>query len=247
MRIEVTTNYLPRLTMWHVRKALKWIDPVDLKDLEYLRIMDYEPDDPDVSKQPPYLTGFLYCGSYFKRKGKRPASIALYTHDLYFGIPRLLAPSPMARLIIASTLAHEVGHHAIATRGYVCKPRANIRLNSLVDSDKERAATAYASEVVNRMLTSWYYKCGRLLARLFSYFFFKMGNKAHWKGDFKRAAAWEFRAYIINTENLDAWQAYLQDRKAILGKTPSALTDAERLWLYHRRVIANGPSESADS
>jgi hypothetical protein len=246
MRIEIATTHFPRLTVWHVRKALKWLDPLDLKGLECVRLMDYKPDDPDVSRVPPYLTGFLYCGSYVKRKGKRPASFALYTHDLYFGIPWLLAASPLAGLIIASTLAHEVGHHAIETRGYDGKSTSKIKLNSLVDSKKERAATAYASEAVNRMLNSWYYKCGRLLARLLSSFFFRIGNKAHWKGDFKRAAALEFRAYMINTDKVDAWQAYLQDRAAMVSKTPSALTDAERLWIYHRRVATDQSTEPAE-
>ncbi|HMG72731.1 MAG TPA: hypothetical protein VK582_04460 [Pyrinomonadaceae bacterium] len=243
----MATTHFPRLTAWHVRNALKWIDPLDLEGLEYVRIIDYKPDDPDVSKVPPYLAGFLYCGSYVKKKGKRPASILLYTHDLYFGIPRLLAPSPMAGLIIASTLAHEVGHHAIETRGYNSKSAAKTKLNSLVDSKKERAATAYASEVVNKLLNSWYFRCGRLLARVCSYYFFKIGNKAHWRGNFKRAAALEFRAYMINTDNVDAWQAYLQDRAAIVSKTSSALTDAERLWIFHRRVATDQTTESEES
>lgn len=239
MRIELETNHFPRLTAWHVRKALRWIDTTDLEGLACIYLRDYEPGDPDASKQPPYLVGFLYCGSYQKAKGKRPAGISLYTRDLYFGIPRLLAATPLARLSIAATLAHEVGHHVIASRGYKYHGSTEIKLNRLIDSPHERDATGYALEVTNRMLRSLYFRIGKVLARLYSSILFKRGNKEHSRGNFKRAAELEFRAYMLNTENTDAWQSYLQDRQEMLNKTPAALTDAEKLWIYHRRVVPN--------
>jgi hypothetical protein len=238
MQIEIATTHFPRLTKWHVQKALKLINPTDLEGLERIRLLDFEPLDPDASTQPPYLVGFLYCGAYSRRKRNRPASISLYTRDLYFGIPKPLALSPLARLRIASALAHEVGHHAITTHKYVCTRAPKVKLNSLIDSENERGPTVYAEEVEEKMFGSRYFRIGRVLGQILSYFLFKVGTKAHFRSDFKRAAELEFRAWILNHENTDAWQSYLQDRQAILSHAPTALSDAERLWIYHRRVVS---------
>jgi hypothetical protein len=237
MRIEVQSDFFPRLTSWHVRKALKWINPSDLEGLGCIRILRYEPEDPAARNLPPYLNGFLYNGYYFREKVGRPATIALYTHDLYFPIPKIFVLSPVATLRIAERLAHELGHYVLATGRFsgevkIQPKRAN---SHLVDPQEEAAADQYAAQVVNRMLRSTYYRFGRFMARWLSSRMFKLGDRAHWKGDFKRAAELEFRAYMLNHENEDAWQAYLQDKQALMTKTPSALNDAERRWLYHRR------------
>jgi hypothetical protein len=237
MRIEIATKHFPRLTAWHVRKALKWIDRRDLAGLECVRLLDYEPQDSDISTQPPYLRGFLHVGHYFIKKGKRPATIALYTRDLYYGIPALLAASPMVTVELVSTLAHEVGHHVIASRSHIeekikkqRRPRAG-----LANSEAERVAEEYASSVIRTMLKHPYYRIGKLLSRILSRFYFERGLVAHGKRNFRSAASLHFRAYIINPENSDAGQAYLQDKRELL-KTPSALSDAERLWIYHQRA-----------
>ncbi|HXI26736.1 MAG TPA: hypothetical protein VNG71_22985 [Pyrinomonadaceae bacterium] len=197
-------------------------------------MLDHNPADPDVTYMPAFLSGFLYCGSYLKRKGTRPATIALYTDDLYFGVPQLLAASPLAGFLVASTVAHEVGHHAVEAHGF-SETSEEIKLNSFIDSETERVAATFAAQALEKMLTSPYYRIGRYTAQLLSNRLYVMGSQAHWKGDFKRAAALEFRAYMVNTENTDAWQAYLEDRQALL-KNPSMLSDSERLWISHRRV-----------
>src|SRR5437016_4859196 len=142
MRIEIQTNYFPILTRWHIRKALKWIPPGDLDGLECIRLRDYEPDDPEASKQPAFLTGYLYNGYYFRGKKGRSAAVAMYTRDLYFPIPSMFVLSPLAGLRIAERLAHEVGHHVLATRGFSRprKPKHKPAKSQLVDPDEEAAA-----------------------------------------------------------------------------------------------------------
>jgi len=100
MRIVIEATYRGRLTAWHVRRILKWIDPKDLEGLEAVRLMNSEPDDPDANTHPPYLTGFLYNGRYLRKKKNRPAMIALFTKDLYFPIPSILSTSSLATLRI---------------------------------------------------------------------------------------------------------------------------------------------------
>jgi hypothetical protein len=73
----------------------------------------------------------------------------------------------MATLKLARTLAHEIGHHVIATRGYVYKPWEKYQpRNGIRDPFAEKMADAYASDVINKMLTSWLYKFGKLSARM---------------------------------------------------------------------------------
>src|SRR5215218_7857715 len=103
MRIETETNFLPRITKWHIRCVLNWIDPDHLKGLELIRVLDEYPDDPEYNRQPAYLRGFLYNGTYLKALPDRPAQIWVYSKDIYFGIPALLMPSPMAILRLART------------------------------------------------------------------------------------------------------------------------------------------------
>src|SRR6266540_2197043 len=118
MRIELASRYLPRLTSWHVRRILNWISPADLRGLEYIRLIDLEPEEPEASILPAFLRGFTHNGRYLKKDLAEPPRILLYTQDLYLGIPSILKWTQVATLRIAFTLAHEVGHHVIATRGY---------------------------------------------------------------------------------------------------------------------------------
>src|SRR5712692_2922210 len=146
LRVEVETTHFPALTRWHVQRVLKWIGPRDLEGLEFIKVIDDCPDDPDYIKLPRYLMGFLYNGHYLRRKKDRPAEVVLYADDLYFGIPKLLMASPMTTLRVARTLAHEVGHHVMATRGYVYKPWEKYKpWNGVRDLYAEKMADAYAS------------------------------------------------------------------------------------------------------
>ena len=120
MRIEVKSTYFPRLTGWHLRRVLKWISQADIEDLE-IRVIHECPGDPEATRQPPYLRGFRYNGHYARKVKNQPAQVVLYAADVYFGIPKLLMASPVAILKVARTLAHEIGHHVIATRGYLHK------------------------------------------------------------------------------------------------------------------------------
>ena len=222
MQIELKTNYWPRLSAWHVRRALKSINPTDLEGLGYVQLMDEEPDDPAALKKPAYLRGFLYNGRYRKKSVDGPAHVVLYTRDLYLGIPLVLKPSPMATLIIASTIAHEVGHHVIASRGYIYKPHEKYKpwRSGAFDPYEEKMANSYASDVIKRMCQSWYYKFGKFLARTVSYFLFQRGIGEHTNGNYDRAAYYNFQAFMINGENIEAGQSYRHDMEKLESEKP---------------------------
>src|SRR4051812_25062487 len=105
----------------HVRRALGWINQTDLAGIDYIQLLDTASDLPERS--PEWLRqakedGYAICGTYVPKHGDRPAHIALYAKDLYRPIFSLYERTPLVTLRIGHTLAHEVGHHLQATRGY---------------------------------------------------------------------------------------------------------------------------------
>jgi hypothetical protein len=247
IRIEVSAHYLPRLTEWHVHRVLRWLDATDLDGLGFIRLADEEPEDPHMAERPPYLRGFLYNGRYFRKTPSEPAHVVLYTRDLYFGIPRLLFASPMATLAVASTLPHEVGHHIIATRGYIYDLSEEYKpwRSGTADPDEERMANAYASDLIRKMSSSWLYKFGGWLARMLSTLFSRIGVKGYWDGNYQSAASLHFRAFMINQENTEASQLYRHDMEKLVAQSPSPLSRLDRDWLspqfaadnrHHRRA-----------
>jgi hypothetical protein len=235
MRIEVESTRFPRIMKWHVRRVLKWIDRRDLEGLESIKVIHDCPDDPEYVKLPRYLMGFTYNGRYLRKRKDRPAQVVLYASDLYFGIPKFLIASPMATLEVASTLAHEVGHHVIATRGYVYKTWEKYRSAPDVDDPySEKMAEAYASDVIQRMLRHWPYRLGRLMAQKFSNFLYQWGLADYWAGDYQAAASRLARAHSLDKENEDAGQAYRHAMEKLKTQSPSPLSDSEREWITRR-------------
>lgn len=126
----------------------------------------------------------------------------------------------MATLRIAFTLAHEVGHHIIARQGYIYNRWEKYEpwKSGRVDWREEKMCDTYASEVVNSMCTSWYYKCGKMLTRTLSYLIFQLAIREHWKGNYDKAAYWGFQAFMIDRDNLDAGQSYSYDLEQVISK-----------------------------
>lgn len=244
MRIEVNTTYFPRLTEWHIRRVLKWIGQRDLEGLELITVIDECPDDPESTKVPPYLRGFLYNGHYSRKMKSQPAQVVLYARDVYFGIPKFFMASPMATLKVARTLTHEVGHHVIATRGYIYEPWEKYKpWNGIRNPYEEKMAEAYAFDVLERMLKRWPYKLGKLMARMISSFLYKAGIQDYWDGNYQLAASLQARAHSLNPENEDAGQCFRHAMEKLKTQSPSPLSPVEREWLtqkYNSNPLSTG-------
>jgi len=235
MRIEVESSQFPRLTEWHIRRVLKRVNQQDIEGLESIRVIDECPYDPEYTKVPPYLRGFRYNGYYSRQVKSEPAEVVLYARDVYDGIPKLLLASPIATLKLGRTLAHEIGHHVIATRGYIYQPWEKYKpWNGVRDPYEEKMADSYASSVIERMLRHWPYKLGKSLARFLSGFLYKAGLQDYWDGHYQSAASLQDRAYSLNRENEVAGQCYRHAMEKLKNETPSPLTDAEQEWLTRR-------------
>ncbi len=209
MRIEVEATYFPRLTECHVRRVLKRLSQEELEGLEAIRVINECPYDPESTSVSPYLRGFLHNGHYLRKTKNRPAEVVLFASDVYCGIPTLLMATPMATLKLARSLAHEVGHHVIATRGYIYKPWEKYKpWDGIRDPYEEKMADAYSADVIERMLRHWPYKLGKLMARMLSSFLYKAGIQDYWDGNYQSSASLQFHAETINPENEDAGQCY---------------------------------------
>ena len=236
MRIEVESTHFPRLTNWHIRRVLKWISQRDIKGLESIRVIDECPDDPEGSaKVSRYLWGFLYNGHYSRKTKNQPAEIVLYANDVFFGIPKVLMASSVARLRLADRLAHEVGHHVIATRGYVYKPWEKYEARDGVTNPyDEKMADAYALDVIQGMLGHWRYRLGKLTSRMLSTWLYKAGIEEYFRENYQSAASLLSRAHTLNKDNEDAGQSFRHAMEKLKTQSPSPLSEVEKEWLLKK-------------
>lgn len=211
MQIEILTSYYSKLTLWHVRRVMRWIDPVDVEGITSIRLLGDSPDRPYNSSASAYLTGVFSPGEY-ERVNKDTAHINLYTKILYIAIPTPLTPTPMATLRVALVIAHEIGHHLIAHKGYIDSPGEKYKAGGSHDVKKELMANSYAYDVVRRMSTSSYYKIGQWMSRAFSALCYEFGYAAYQKKNYKGAAYYWFIASSTNPADHVAENSY---RKAI--------------------------------
>ncbi len=232
---EVETDLIwPPYTARHVRRVLWWINPEDVKDLHSIRVIDGRPNDPEYRERPHYLSGFLYNGHYECKTKDRNATVVLYAEDVYFGVPKIFAGSAIATLKLAHTLAHEIGHHVIATKGYLYRPWEKYReWNGRADPYEEMMAQSYASDVIDRMLSRWPYRWGQFWTRKLSSLFCGAGVQEYWDGNYQKSAQLTFRAYHLDPTNNEANTCYRHAMEKLKTQTPSPLNETEREWLLH--------------
>jgi hypothetical protein len=236
VRIEIKSSLVPRLTKWHIQRILRWVPAQDLRGLGMIRVMDECPDkELDSARVPTYMWGFLYNGRYIRRNKNRPPEIVLFANDVYFGIPKALLASPVATLKIADTLAHELGHHLVATRGYVYRSSEKYRpYNGVRNPHEEDIADRYAADITKRMLKRPRYRIGKLMSRVLSNLLYRAGLQNYWKENYQAAASMLARAHSLNLENEDAGQAYRHAMEKLKTQTPSRLSEAEKHWLFKK-------------
>ena len=215
MHVEIATEYYPRLTKWHVRRALKWINPVDLAGIEFIRLMDDDPTDPNARKQPAYLRNPFYSGQYVKKNNRSAAHINLFTRNLYLGIPLLFKLTPVATLITAFILAHEVAHHLVTYRHYIYEPTEKYKAYGTYDEYEEGMADNYAYDVMRKMSANLYYRLGFWLRRILFKYFFEYGAIVWEKHEYKKAAYYWFCAFRMERDNLDATYWYQRAVKMV--------------------------------
>lgn len=201
----------PRL-LWHVRRALSWINQDHLKGLGFIWLMDHIPETTEDENAKRALAGeLLLYGAYGPQKGRLPSYVLLLTQYVYLGIPAFYSVTPVPTLRIVKTLAHEVAHHLIATRGYVFQPGEDL-------SDQESLANRYAAGVLQDMMKRWHYKLGRWLINDLAETNYAFGAIEWQKQRYCAAADRWHKAWALNPELEDIADLYWQAKDMCDGE-----------------------------
>jgi|SRR5215813_3296553 len=179
MKIRNESTLSPRGLIRHVDRALEFFNPLDLNGISFIRLIDDLPKPTDRTPrwQRDLKKRYVYIyGLYVAEQKNEPTHINLYIRHLYRGIPSFLALSPIPTLAIAETLAHEVGHHLICSRGYIFQPTEVFKHDEVAEEFCDR----YAFGLVNKMLAHRRYRL--------------------WRWVTKRMAGWHVAMGIFNEE-----------------------------------------------
>ena len=187
--------------MWHLRRSLKWIDPDHFQGLDFIWLMDDIPKEgADEFGQRVLAKEAVLYGVYKAKEEVYSSYILLLLRYIYLGIPSIFAFTPVPTFLITKTLAHEVAHHLIATRGYVFQRSEDI-------SDKESLANRYAESVLQKMRKRWYYRLGERLIKEHAETHYVFGIQ-EWKHErYCEAADRWYKAWRLNSqlENVVEW------------------------------------------
>ena len=214
MKVKVETRHHPRLSEWHLRRALRWMNPLDLAGVNFIRLLPAKDDAAGAREGDDYLRSPVTVGEYVTPNPRAGSDwvthINVYTRPFYHGIPSLFKYTPVATLRMAFVLAHEVGHHLIHRRGYVFEPAERYKPLGFHDERQERVADRYALELWRRMSARPHYRAWMWLGHKISRWYYNLGVAAWERGEYRRAAYYWFCAYCGDPENLEADRGYRQ-------------------------------------
>jgi hypothetical protein len=200
--------------LWHVRTSLSWIPEEDQYGIENI-VLD-ENIGPPRSNSPEWhheaqRKGLAIDGQYFHKNSDSSASVTLYVGSIYSGIPKVYWFSPVITLQVARVMAHEVGHHLIATKGYVFEKNEKV-IHSV---QREELADRYAFNIRRRMHRHWYYRFAYWLTQDLAAWHYANGTYEFRVGHFSNAAKSWKASLSLDPARIDAAQWYLEaQRKA---------------------------------
>jgi len=217
MKVRTDCDELPLGLSRHVRLGLSWMNAADLAGIEIIHIVE-EMKEPSTKAPEWYRLAkaekFSINGLYLQKWGNTPASIQLFVKDIYRGIPRIFWLTPVLTLRVSRILAHEVGHHLVAVRGYVFQPGE--RLDG--QEYEEELANRYAFGVLKKMRERWYYRLGDWAMKKLADVHYVFGA-ADWKAQrYEEAAERWYIAWILNPDLEDA--RYWRHRAKQMYKKP---------------------------
>ena len=217
MKIRNESTFSPRGLIRHVERSLDSINPLDLKGISFIRLLDDFPKPTerspdwhkDLKRRYVYLNG-LYVGKY----KTDPAHINLYVRNLYRGIPPFLTTTSIPTLVIAGILAHEVGHHLIYTRGYVFQPTEVFKHKEIVEEFCDR----YAFSIQKNMMAQWRYRLSRWLLRRLAGWHVALGSFDEARKERTKAAEHFLSAFHLDSNREDALYFYRRATHSGNGK-----------------------------
>jgi len=212
----------PRWLMTHIRRSMKWIYPGDFDGLQCIKLID-ELSDVTVQSQEWFKEARKFnraIGGWYQPKHKTPASITLHIKDIYRGIPASYYWTPVPTIILTSTLAHEVGHHLIAKRGYLFSSSEKF----ISRKDEEVAVEHYASYVIEKMREKWYHRIGHWAVKDLAEHHYILGI-LDWKDKkYEKAAEHWYNASLLNPEHEYAGYWYWRAKELCTPSIESSQT-----------------------
>ena len=203
IEIKNSCSKLPLGAISNIQRSLAWIDPADTVGIDSIelryKLADAGPEAPAWHKHATEQD-LSVNGLYFRGQDLVPASITLFVRDLYRGIPKVYWLTPVTTLVVAQTLAHEVGHHLIAERGYVFAPGEKVQPSEY----EEEMAHRYSFSVIKRMRTCWYYRLGAWVTKDLAGWHYVKAMLAWEAGDYEGAAESWYRSFHLDPDRQNA-------------------------------------------
>jgi hypothetical protein len=208
MQIRNDCTDPPKGLLRHIQRSLKWINPADLEGIDFIWLTD-KPSEQLVENNEGLkrATEEGYCAyGFYVPKKKGSSYIMLFVKGLYQAISAdpIYRITPAPTLWITRTLAHEVGHHLVAQRGYIFEPSEKYKHKEI----EEEFCDRYAFNVLKKMQGRWYYRLGMWALKDIADMHYHFGTKAWKSKDYERAAEHWYNAGQLNPDHQDAVRWY---------------------------------------
>jgi hypothetical protein len=145
--------------------------------------------------------------------GNRRPYVVMFMPKILAGLPRWFLWTPAPTLLFARVLAHEIGHHLVARRGYAFHPAERPRVGRR--EYEEEMVERYAFEVTRKMRRRWRYKLGQWLIKLLAEWRIGQARAAWEKKNYRKASDLFLQAFNFNPDYVEAGQwSVLAEAKA---------------------------------
>ena len=187
----------PRNLLKHLQRSLSIFSGNEMEGIECIWLLDEacgEHADRIMAE------GTRVYGAYHSKGEYRPCEIVLFVRDIYCGVMPFFYLTSVPVLQITQTLAHEVAHHLVATRGYIFELGEDT-------SDQESLAERYARSILDKMRKSWRYKIAQWMLKQLADIHYSSGVVHSSKQRYCEAAKCWYEAWHLNPklENVDEW------------------------------------------
>lgn len=217
MAVELINRYVksPWGIEWQVRRSLHWFEPSLLKELGSIQIESEMPEALQRREEPEWARDVRTTGHtayvngwYALAQQGTPASIMLYAEPIYRPIPSFLWWTTVPTLRILRTLAHELAHHLIATRGYVFEKGEDV-------ADEEALANRFSATVLASTARKPSYRLGQWFIKDLADWYYTFAMTDWKKKDFRAAASRFYNAWDLCPENTQAGYWYWEARERL--------------------------------
>jgi hypothetical protein len=207
--IRTSNGFVPsRAFIASLREAIEWINPVDLEGIDFVFLFNDVPVTPqgqDLELDKVLQERFLLFGAYRARTEHSPAHVILIVHNISKQLPKILRRSSGMTLLIAETLAHEVGHHLIAEKRFILRRNQNEEVEN-----EEDFADRYATSLVRRMKGARRFRVGAAWLNLAAAIDYAKGAHYWKKQKYNRAADHFYMTCVLRPDDKDAGFWYRQ-------------------------------------